>query len=131
MTTDTTPEAVERLADSYVLPGMPKDCRPVVTAATLRAIAAERDALRAEALDWRGQVGELSDLVKALRADNDRLRGELATIKGACDSTKGEHVIMKDGKYKFCIHCGETMTASKIKAAEDYVHARAALDAKP
>ena len=37
---NTSPEAVERLADSYVLPGMPVDCRPVVTAATLRALSA-------------------------------------------------------------------------------------------
>jgi len=74
MTThDTTQEAVERLANAmdgkegfaYIAPPGPK------AAATLRAIAAERDALREEALDWRGQVGKLSDLVKALRADND------------------------------------------------------------
>ena len=45
-TPDTSPEAVERLAESYVIPGMPEDCRPVIVATTLRALSAERDRLR-------------------------------------------------------------------------------------
>jgi hypothetical protein len=42
-------------------------------------------AIRAEAesLDWRAQVGELSDQVKALRAENARLRQRLKSIESA------------------------------------------------
>jgi hypothetical protein len=39
-------------------------------------LRAQRDTLRAEALDWRGQVGELSDQLKALRAQLEAARGE-------------------------------------------------------
>ena len=64
-TPDTSPEVVERLAESYVIPGMPEDCRPVIVAATLRALSAERDALRAQveraetALKWYGQQASI------------------------------------------------------------------------
>jgi hypothetical protein len=83
--------------------------------------------------DHMNAIRDLWKHTEAQAAEIARLRGELASIKGACDSTKGEHVIMSQGRYKFCIHCGETMTAAKIKAAEDFVRARAALnsEAKP
>jgi hypothetical protein len=57
--TDTSPEAVERLADSYVLPGMPEDCRPVVTASTLRALAARLEAAEAQLATARAYAKEL------------------------------------------------------------------------
>ncbi len=72
---------------------------------------------------------EARDRIEAQAAEIARLRGELASIRGACDSTKGEHVVMTKGRYRFCIHCGETMTAAKIKAADDFVRARAAIRA--
>jgi hypothetical protein len=42
-------------------------------------------ALEAEALDWRAQVGELSDQVKALRAENARLLAALYPFQRAYD----------------------------------------------
>jgi hypothetical protein len=77
--TDTSPEAVA----NFIL-GMrwqaehacgatldEKDVRMVL------ALAARAARTEAEALDWRAQVGELSDQVKALKAENARLRGAL------------------------------------------------------
>jgi hypothetical protein len=100
-TPDTTPEAVERLANSYVLPGMPEDCRPVVTAATLRALAAEN---------------------AALRADNDRLRGAITPSGDTKAAYMGE---IKDPETKRYV----SWTAIKMIMA--MIAARAALDAKP
>jgi NADH pyrophosphatase NudC (nudix superfamily) len=97
----------------------------------LQAQLAERDRALAEWAEVSQRnyqrAKEAEERLAEARAEVDRLRGELASINGACDSTKGEHVIMTQGKYKFCIHCGETMTAGKIKAAEDFVRARATL----
>lgn len=71
---NTSPEAVERLADSYVLPGMPVDCRPVVTAATLRALSARLAEVEAgnrglvrlnEATEARAEAAE-AQLAKAV-----------------------------------------------------------------
>jgi len=45
---DLSPDAIERLADSYELPCLPPDCRPAQTAATLRALAARVEALAKE-----------------------------------------------------------------------------------
>ena len=48
---------------------------------TLEDEAADHiEALTAEALDWRAQVGELSDKVKALTAERDALREEVEAL---------------------------------------------------
>jgi hypothetical protein len=119
MTTDTSTEAVERYFLSYhhtqTYAEMLPDCDgDWVRYSDYAALAAERDALRTEALDWRGQVGELSDQVKALRADNDRLRGALKKI-----SHRPDQIIWGEG--------GEVRCA--MRDMEEI--ADAALDANP
>jgi hypothetical protein len=52
-------------------------------ASDLDALAARIEALTAEALDWRAQVGELSDRVKVLTAERDALRAEVERLRGA------------------------------------------------
>ena len=66
----------------------------------------------------------------ALRAENERLRDELDAL-AVCAASKGEHIVITQGNYKFCSECGETLTAKKIKDAEKAVAARAALGDTP
>jgi hypothetical protein len=88
-TPDTLPEAVERLRqvassmrkfkaasiDAYELDSF---------ANSIEALAAERDALRAELADGsfyqEKDIDAMQDTIAALRADNDRLRGALDQI---------------------------------------------------
>jgi len=97
--------------------------------------AAERDALRAEALDWRGQAGELSDLVKALRADNDRLRAELEQRDTACAewTEVSQENYQRAKKAEAAIQeAHDSMESGRDSDAWAVLrHARAALDAKP
>ena len=82
----TAPEAVERLADSYVIPGMPEDCRPVVTAATLRALSAERDALKAE----------LADAVEVLRKSTIAIDELISDDLGTLDYNSIRNLVHKN-----------------------------------
>ena len=86
----------ERCADSQ------QGCPCCDAWAEYDALAAERDKLRNEALDWRGQVGTLSDEVKALRAERDKLAGQLADAVEALQVYAGE--CTQPGE----CHCGYT-----------------------
>ena len=77
-TPDTSPEAVERLAESYVIPGMPEDCRPVIVATTLRALSAELEAEKAT-VKMLHDLDEISvETVQQLTAELTELKAELA-----------------------------------------------------
>jgi RNA polymerase-binding transcription factor DksA len=81
--------------------------------------------------EWEIYYGQVADeaLVEYIRADaaEAEKRAAVAAERGrvlrkvaayeVCDSTGGEHVIMRDGVYKFCQECGETLTSAKIREA--------------
>ena len=64
-TPETSPEAVEQIAQAY---DDPKDTDPLylpnLTAATLRALSAERDALKAELAEAVGVATRLADWIE-------------------------------------------------------------------
>lgn len=75
MSVDTSREAVERLALSLAIADQP------ITAATLRALAQERDAAKAEA-DRRTREVELTCAVqKRLTAERDAARAEVERLR--------------------------------------------------
>jgi len=79
-TPDTSPEAVERLADSYVIPGMPEDCRPVIVAATLRALSAERDDQKKARLEAVRSWVSAEARAEAAEAGRDALKAKLDAL---------------------------------------------------
>ena len=73
------------MADSYVIPGMPEDCRPVIVAATLRSLSAALEAGKVErgtliqALKDGGEIQRIAIArAEAAEAERDALRAELA-----------------------------------------------------
>lgn len=77
----TAPEQVDRLADSYVIPGMPEDCRPVITAATLRALSAKLKAAEAERDAALEALEPFSIMAGVLFAMNYELSDDVFSIK--------------------------------------------------
>ncbi|MBU8540855.1 hypothetical protein [Falsiroseomonas tokyonensis] len=75
--TDTSSAAIERLARCYDLeaarfaPGMPGQVHKQETAATLRALAAERDALRAALVAARQTILDLKPMADVEGSDDD------------------------------------------------------------
>jgi hypothetical protein len=98
-TTDTSAEAVERLAAWHerdaqrFAPSMPGREFRRETAATLRALLAERDAERVAREQWQSQVqSTVQSLLKA-EAERDRLREErdAARAYAAAEKQRGDH----------------------------------------
>ncbi len=79
MSVDTSREAVERLAFHSDLAERPK------TAATLRALLAERDAAKALADQWCDQAQKMAAERDAARAEVARLRGAVEALIAADD----------------------------------------------
>jgi hypothetical protein len=95
--TDISNEAVERLADYLSLE------QDQEAADMLRALRSSLDIAEAEKR-------------AAVAAERGRVLRKVAAYE-VCDSTGGEHVVMRDGVYKFCQECGETLTNAKIREA--------------
>lgn len=92
--TPTDREAVERLADSYEVPGLPDDCRPARVAATLRALLAERDhaeaekqaavkAMREAAASWHDE--RVVEMKRQIEENNEHCAREGLTHSAAND----------------------------------------------
>jgi hypothetical protein len=73
---ELTPERIERLKAEVMTLETPYGLW--VTAEDYVALSADRDALLAEALDWRAQLGEVSDQLKIARELIAILEGEQA-----------------------------------------------------
>jgi hypothetical protein len=128
-TPDLTPDAVERLAAH-----IQKMCGCALganaeqsVAATLRALSAalatERaraDAWLAEALDWRAQVGELSDALKAAEAKLATARDDALEEAARCcdaEADKCDDAVKWGGAPKYITACKNASFAMRDRAA--------------
>jgi hypothetical protein len=114
MSADTSAEAVERLAQRHD-ELMPMGSR---TAATLRALAAERDAMRAE-LDGRvNSVAQNIDAqLQATLADRDRLAADVARLRTALKNA-GEF-LGEEGFFRRCEDVELFLAGGKAAWLED------------
>ena len=99
MTTDTTPEAVERHLDEQYDTQMEVERDPCGAWQAIETLAAERDALRDRLALYEGSAGPVSvsgivqdmeGTIAALRAEVDRLRDALGNLIRAIDSEKDD-----------------------------------------
>ena len=117
--TDTTTEAVERIAAA------PWFYASEDISATLRALLAERDAMRAiiteQALQYLATSGQAAAAYTAQMEAEARVKAleiELKISIGGCDANNGDRhtpITLDAGKYYFCQECGKTMTKAEAK----------------
>jgi hypothetical protein len=133
-TPDTTPKAVEKLAanfDIMAVSGLvPNDHCAAKTAATLRALAAERDALRADNDKLQGQLSyiadKMPDWIKAISEWDEGGEAALEEMQDVFESTdtlvsevSGLTSLQKTVRELMDMHRDDLMTIAGLRADND------------
>ena len=127
---DTSPEAVGRMAARLCTSQQPSIGQRRSIAATLRALSAERDALRAEveraeaALKWSTEYrrADLCDpqdeRVRALEAENARLRSALSIYSDVVSDYARDCELASDPAYDWLQEDGGDVARAALRALE-------------
>ena len=129
---DTSREAVESLVSLLRHNSLHENLEEIDIIAHAEAIAilpallARAEKAEAERDEAAAALTAALDEIERLTVDRNAMHEALNKLE-VCDASKAEHIIITEGRYRFCAECGETMTDKKIRDAEKAVAARAAL----